>query len=90
MVLSRALTAVGSPASLRSVAAAQLVGHLGKYVPGKAMVVVIRAAMLNRGGPAVSTRAATIAITIETLTVISTGAMIALLVLQTWDTHRCG
>ncbi len=86
MVLSRALRAVGSPASLRSVAAAQLVGHLGKYVPGKAMVVVIRAAMLNRGGTAVSIRAATIAITIETLTVISTGAMIALLVLQSWET----
>jgi glycosyltransferase 2 family protein len=86
MVLSRALVAVGATASLRSVASAQLVGHLGKYVPGKAMVIVIRAAILNRGGASISIRAATIAITIETLTVISTGAMIALLVLQTWDT----
>jgi glycosyltransferase 2 family protein len=81
LVLSRALSALGVHPPLRYVAAAQLIGHPGKYVPGKAMVVVIRAAILNRSGTNVSLRAATIAIMIETLTMISTGAMIALLTL---------
>lgn len=81
MVLSRAVRSLGANPSLRSVMAAQLIGHLGKYVPGKAMVIVLRAAILNRSGAKVSIRAATIAITIETLTVIATGAMLALMVL---------
>ena len=47
MVLSRALNALGSQLPLRKVAAAQLIGHLGKYVPGKAMVIIIRTALLT-------------------------------------------
>ncbi|MGV3484376.1 MAG: hypothetical protein ACO1RT_08160, partial [Planctomycetaceae bacterium] len=85
MVLSRALAALGTAHSLHHVAAAQLIGHLGKYVPGKAMVIIIRAAVLNRSGSPVSLRAAMLAIMIETLTMISTGAMIALVVLLFLD-----
>jgi len=85
MVLARAVRSLGATTSLHHVMAAQLIGHLGKYVPGKAMVIVLRAAVLNRGGANVSIRAATIAITIETLTMIATGAMLALLVLVFLD-----
>ncbi len=90
-VLSRALSALGFEVPISRVAAAQLIGHLGKYVPGKAMVVVLRASVLNRqrpsgNHPSVSLRAATIAITVETLTVIATGAMWALCVLVFLDT----
>jgi glycosyltransferase 2 family protein len=84
-VLSRALRSLGVDLPLRAVAAAQIIGHLGKYVPGKAMVVVLRAAVLNRGGLAVSIRAATIAITIETLTLIATGASLSLLLVMFLD-----
>ncbi len=86
LVLRRALRSLGVRTSLRSVASAQLVGHLGKYVPGKAMVVVLRAAVLNRGGGNVSLRAATIAVTIETLTLIAAGAAMSLAVLVFMDT----
>lgn len=76
-VLSRALQSLGIASRLRTVVAAQLIGHLAKYVPGKAMVIFVRADVLNRGGSNVSIRAATIAISIETLTMIATGATIA-------------
>jgi glycosyltransferase 2 family protein len=76
-VLSRALQSLGVESRLRPVVAAQLIGHLAKYVPGKAMVIFVRADVLNRGGAKVSIRAATIAISIETLTMIATGATIA-------------
>lgn len=85
IVLSRALRSLGLSLPLRAVASAQIIGHLGKYVPGKAMVVIVRASILNRdgieaGSPQVSLRAATIAIMLETLTLIATGASLALLV----------
>jgi glycosyltransferase 2 family protein len=85
VVLSRALRSLGVSLPLRAVASAQIIGHLGKYVPGKAMVVVLRAAVLNRGGLSVSLRAATIAITIETLTLIATGASLSLIVVMFLD-----
>ncbi|MDP7206105.1 MAG: hypothetical protein QGH11_11065, partial [Pirellulaceae bacterium] len=44
-----------SPALLGSLAA-YFIGHLGKYVPGKAMVVVLRAGYIR--GPRVDTSAA--------------------------------
>lgn len=46
MLLHRVLGALGQNISLGRVIAAQLIGHAGKYVPGKAMVVVLRVAVL--------------------------------------------
>jgi len=46
MMLHRVLRALGQRVSIGRVVAAQLIGHAGKYVPGKAMVVVIRVAIL--------------------------------------------
>jgi len=77
IVLATALKSLGVKARLPGVIAAQLIGHLAKYVPGKAMVIIVRAALLNRSGAVVSIRAATLAIGIETLTLIASGATVA-------------
>lgn len=58
---------------------AYCVGHLGKYVPGKAMVVVLRAGMVR--GPGVSTPLAAAAVFYETLTMMAVGAFWAVAVL---------
>lgn len=50
-------------------------GHLGKYVPGKALVVVIRTSLVR--GPNTSTSVAAIAVFIETLTMMAVGACMA-------------
>lgn len=62
-------------ASLR----AYYIGHLGKYVPGKAMVVVLRTGLLadERCGKTVTA----LAVFIETLTMMAVGGMVASLVL---------
>ena len=54
---------------------AQLVGHLGKYVPGKAMVVVIRAGRLS--GKGVPVLSGSIAVFLETLLMMAVGAAVA-------------
>lgn len=58
---------------------AYYVGHLGKYVPGKAMVVVLRAGLLPQGKTAVSVAAA--AVFYETLTMMAVGAFWAAAIL---------
>lgn len=54
---------------------AYVVGHLGKYAPGKALVLVLRAGLLkgHRTDPAI----ATVAIFVETLTIMAVGAFLA-------------
>ena len=54
---------------------AYLVSHLGKYVPGKAMVVVVRAGMVVPFGARASTAA--IATFYETLVMMAAGGLIA-------------
>jgi uncharacterized membrane protein YbhN (UPF0104 family) len=63
---------VSAPLAMR----AYFIGHLGKYVPGKAMVVVLRAGMVKSTGADVAL--ATIAVLIETLTMMACGALVAL------------
>jgi hypothetical protein len=67
------------PAALR----AYYLGHLGKYVPGKAMVLVIRAALLRDAGCAIGVSAATAMY--ETLAMMGGGAVIAV-ALSPWAT----
>jgi hypothetical protein len=50
-------------------------GHLGKYVPGKAMVLVIRSAMVKDRGTGVAVAAVTA--TVETLLMMGTGLAVA-------------
>lgn len=54
-------------------------GHPGKYVPGKAMVMIIRAGLLKSSG--VSPATAALAVTLDSLTYISAGSVLVLLLL---------
>ncbi|MDX1964044.1 MAG: lysylphosphatidylglycerol synthase domain-containing protein [Pirellulales bacterium] len=58
---------------------AHLIGHLGKYVPGKALVVVLRTALIR--GPGVTAAAAIKAIFYETFTSMAVGSLLACLIL---------
>jgi hypothetical protein len=63
---------------------AYYVGHLGKYVPGKAMVIVIRAALMHRARvPAAIAATSTV---YETLTTMAVGSLVAGVVLLTAST----
>ncbi len=67
------LGAMGHPVPLFDSYRTFLTSQLGKYVPGKAMVIVIRTAEIRRFGVPVSIGATTVFI--ETLTWISVGAV---------------
>ena len=58
---------------------AYYIGHLGKYVPGKAMVVVLRAGLIR--GVQVDIVVAGISVFIETLTMMAVGTFWAVVVL---------
>ena len=78
------LVRMNQPVGLLRALRAYYIGHLGKYVPGKAMVVVLRAALV--GQPRVKTTMAVIAVFYETFTTMAVGALLAALVLLA--THR--
>lgn len=66
---------------------AYFVGHLGKYVPGKATVILIRAGLLRGSGA--SATAATVAVFYETLSTLAVGAGVAALILAVrFPSHR--
>ena len=71
----RILRAGPTPIGLGPALRAYLVSHLGKYVPGKAMVVVIRAGMVVPFGARASTAA--IATFYETLVMMAAGGLLA-------------
>ena len=82
----RVLHAMGARPRHRETLPAFYIGHLGKYFPGKALVVVIRTALIR--GPRVDTLVATISVFVETLTMMAVGALVAagLLLTTTADT----
>jgi hypothetical protein len=71
----RILRSSAAPVRLGPALQAYLVSHLGKYVPGKAMVVVVRSAMVVSFGGRASTAA--IATFYETLVMMAAGGLIA-------------
>jgi hypothetical protein len=71
----RILRSSSSPVGLMPALRAYLISHLGKYVPGKAMVVVVRAGMVTPFGARASTAA--IATFYETLVMMAAGGLIA-------------
>ena len=71
----RILRASATPIGLVPALRAYLVSHLGKYVPGKAMVVVMRAGMVVPFGARASTAA--IATFYETLVMMAAGGLVA-------------
>jgi len=56
------------------------IGHLGKYVPGKAMVIVLRAGLIQSSR--VSFAAAATSVFLETLTMMAVGAFLAAYILN--------
>lgn len=74
-VLRRALVSLGEHPRISTVVSAQLLGHVGKYVPGKAMVIVLRAGVLARDG--VRPLTATVSIFLETFLMMAVGAVVA-------------
>ena len=77
-LLRRALVSLGQEPRMGTVIAAQLMGHIGKYVPGKAMVIVIRAGVLARDG--VKPVQATMSVFLETFLMMAVGGTVAGLV----------
>ena len=71
----RVLRVLGQEAGLLKTIRAYYIGHLGKYVPGKALVVVLRAGMV--GGERVNITVAAATVFIETLTMMASGSVIA-------------
>lgn len=74
-----AMQAMGAAPSWRRTLTAYFVGHLGKYVPGKALVVVLRTSLVSGSGTPASIAA--LAVFIETLTMMAVGGAVASLVL---------
>ena len=75
----RSLGALGQNVPLGRTLRAYYIGHLGKYVPGKAMVVVLRTGMIC--GPGIDTGIAAASVFLETLTMMAVGAMLAAAIL---------
>ena len=78
----RILRTLGQRVTLTAALRAFYVGHLGKYVPGKAMVVVLRAGMIR--GPGVDASLAVVSVFLETLTMMSVGSLLAAAIVAGW------
>ncbi len=75
----RLLRVCGQDARIGETLRAYYIGHLGKYVPGKAMVVVLRAGLIH--GTRVDPGVAAASVFAETLTMMAVGAGVAAAVL---------
>jgi uncharacterized membrane protein YbhN (UPF0104 family) len=73
------LRSLGQDAKIGETLRAYYIGHLGKYVPGKAMVVVIRTGLIR--GHRVDTGMAAVSVFFETLTMMSVGAAVSAAIL---------
>jgi glycosyltransferase 2 family protein len=73
----RLMRALGGRPSFADAARAYFCGSLGKYVPGKAMVLVIRGSLMS--GRGCSGRTAAVTAAYETITLMGTGLLVGLL-----------
>lgn len=78
----RVLAVLGQDAYLGETLRAYFIGHLGKYVPGKAMVVVLRTGLIH--SHRVHAGVAAVSVFFETLTMMATGAFLAAAILAVW------
>ena len=78
----RALRVMGQTPKLGETMRAYYIGHLGKYVPGKALVVILRAGLLR--SQRVDTGLAAASVFLETLTMMAVGAMLAAATIGIW------
>ena len=79
----RALRSLGQDVPLGRTLRAYYIGHLGKYVPGKAMVVVMRTGLVC--GPGVDASIAAASVFLETLTMMAAGAFLGAVLLIAHD-----
>jgi glycosyltransferase 2 family protein len=82
----RTLRAMGQFPGYRESLTAFWIGHLGKYVPGKAMVVVLRTALVH--GPLVNKTVAATSVFVETLTMMAVGAFVSAVILVVTSDQR--
>lgn len=82
----RVLSALGQRPSWLETFRAYYIGHLGKYVPGKALVVVLRTMLVR--GHRVDTPVAAMSVFYETLTMMSVGALVAAAVIAVRFRHH--
>jgi uncharacterized membrane protein YbhN (UPF0104 family) len=71
----RALASLGQPAPWPAALRAYFFGHLGKYVPGKALALILRVAAVRQW--VASIRIAIVCSLLETLTMMAVGAFLA-------------
>ncbi len=81
----RTLRAMGQDPRWRESLRAFWIGHLGKYVPGKAMVVVLRTGLVHSAR--VSKTVAATSVFVETLSMMAVGACVASVILLITSTH---
>ncbi|MFT5527751.1 MAG: uncharacterized membrane protein YbhN (UPF0104 family) [Pirellulaceae bacterium] len=79
------LQAMGQQPSWFRSCRAFFIGHLGKYVPGKALVVILRARYVS--DEKVDATVAGVAVFVETLTLMAVGAMVASAILLFYLEH---
>lgn len=70
------LRLLGESPAVRASYRAYFIGHLGKYVPGKAWALLLRTTLVGEAG--VRTGVAAMTATYETLTTMASGALVAL------------
>lgn len=78
----RLLCRLGGQPTLGQTLRSYYIGHLGKYVPGKALVIVLRAGLLR--GQQVDAVLATATVFLETLTTMAVGAILAAAIVGIW------
>lgn len=84
----RTLLALGQNPALGETLRAYYIGHLGKYVPGKALVVVLRTGLIR--SERVATGIAAASVFYETLTMMAVGAFLAAAILAGWFREHWG
>jgi hypothetical protein len=88
MFWHRVLRGLGQDAGLGETLRAYFIGHLGKYVPGKALVVILRAGLIrsHRVDPLV----AGTSVFVETLTLMGVGGVLSAIIIPFWypDSRR--
>jgi uncharacterized membrane protein YbhN (UPF0104 family) len=78
----RILRRLGQDAGIGETLRAYFIGHLGKYVPGKALVVILRAGLIqsHRVDPVV----AGTSVFVETLTLMAVGGVLSAIIIPFW------
>jgi uncharacterized membrane protein YbhN (UPF0104 family) len=84
----QALRAMGQQPAPWPLVRAYFLGHLGKYVPGKAMVLVLRTGLIR--GPGVDVTTAAVSVFVETLTLMAVGACLASALLAVFYREHTG